>query len=819
MHLSDELLSSYLDGELSPTQAHRASEHLRDCPRCAQALGTFAALDQELAAPPALSCSQAAPFLSAKLDAELGAEEAEIATAHLATCAGCRADVARWSAAEVALKTLPASRPSARVDAFVAALGREPERRVAATGLGRAWPVPALALATAISLVLVLSLPQAGAPVATQPDQPLVAAAQESVFNPNTNTLYYLKTDSGEVIAIDPQTGAQKGVIKVGGKPTALALNLATNTVAVLDSSHKTVHEIDGALTTVQSSTSVDVGGTPTSLQVDTKGNVVVGAVVSTGGGPAASASGVGVIATIDGGTGQVGSVHQIDIAPSVIVIDPNGKRALLVSAKSTILADAATYAPLGTYPGGIGAAFSVGRDDFAVLSAGAKGATVTFARGGAQVVLGGVPRAITSLPGGGFAVLADTAGTGLITVVNSDGVTSTTLAAPANAKDLAYDSATRKFSVIGAVGLVSVALPTATQAPPIAVAGSPLPTALTTPSAAPSAAPSTSPTPTPTPSPAPTEPVVVVAPPERESNVPAGARVLWPGTYFVGLPAGDRPVASIFDGKRIWYLDDANRVSVLHVMASGERYQITALPQTAIVTGIAIAPNHVYFVDGAANVLYVLTINTEQVTSVTLPRGMSVTALAGSPDERVWFATKESGLVAYDPRTRRIETVPAGLDLAAVATDAIGRVWTASRQRQAIDVYDPFTGKLTEIALTHGGALSALAVDRSNTVWVGTDTGQTFAVKGGVPAGTGSAEVSPGLVGRPITGFVMDMNGGVYFVSRSSSALAYGAVRGAGVVRLLPSGSTEPMFDPLGRAWSSDRAAGGLYVTLAGGG
>src|SRR5437762_308827 len=177
MHLSDELLSSYLDGELSPAQAHRASEHLRDCSACAQALGTFAALDQELAAPPALSCVQAAPFLSAKLDAELGAEEAEIATAHLATCTGCRADLARWSAAEAALKTMPAARPSARVDAFVAALGRQPDRRVAATGLGRAWPVPALALATAISLVLVLSLPQAGSPAATQSDQlPLVAA-------------------------------------------------------------------------------------------------------------------------------------------------------------------------------------------------------------------------------------------------------------------------------------------------------------------------------------------------------------------------------------------------------------------------------------------------------------------------------------------------------------------------------------------------------------------------------------------------------------------------------------------------------------------
>ena len=134
--------------------------------------------------------------------------------------------------------------------------------------------------------------------------------------------LHYIKTDSGEVIAIDPQTGAQKGVIKVGGKPTALALNLATNTVAVLDASHKTVHEIDGALTTVQSSTSVDVDGTPTTLQVDTKGNVAVGIAGAASGGPATSAQGVGFIATIDGGSKQVESVRQVDIAPSGLVLE-----------------------------------------------------------------------------------------------------------------------------------------------------------------------------------------------------------------------------------------------------------------------------------------------------------------------------------------------------------------------------------------------------------------------------------------------------------------------------------------------------------------
>ena len=65
------------------------------------------------------------------------------------------------------------------------------------------------------------------------------------------------------------------------------------------------------------------------------------------------------------------------------------GKRVLLVSLKSTVLADAGTYVPLSTTIGGVAAAFAQGRDDFAVLSSGARGAMVTFGRGGASVTIG----------------------------------------------------------------------------------------------------------------------------------------------------------------------------------------------------------------------------------------------------------------------------------------------------------------------------------------------------------------------------------------------------------------------------------------------
>jgi len=132
--------------------------------------------------------------------------------------------------------------------------------------------------------------------------------------------------------------------------------------------------------------------------------------------------------------------------------------------------------------------------------------------------------------------------------------------------------------------------------------------------------------------------------------------------------------------------------------------------------------------------------------------------------------------------------------------------------------VWDPLSGKLSEISLAHGGAVTALVVDRSNVVWIGTDTGQTFAVRNAV-AGTGTAVVSSGLVGRPITGFVLDQNGALYFVSRTPNALAYGLVQSASGVQLVPGSATEPMFDPMGRVWDADTSADGFYVTLPGGG
>ncbi len=810
MHLGDELLSAYLDGELSPSEATAAATHLGECASCASALRLFGAVDEHVAASPALSCSVAEAFLSAKLDGELGPEEAAMASAHLSDCAACRADVHQWSVLEQTLAAMPVVAPSRRVDVAMAKLGEQ--RQVRVPRLVGAWPLPTLAVVTAISLVLVLSLPQGGPNVAVAPNAALVAAVQQSVLNPNTNTLYVLFPDQATVAALDAKTYAQKAVAYVSGRPTALALNLTTNTVIVLDASTKTVTEIDGASMAVTSATQVSVPGMPTSVQVDPKsGDLRVSSVVTPTAGPSATPgaapTGVGVISMIDGGTKKVDAMIQVDVAPQIIVIEPNGRRALLVSAKQTILADAATYSPLASAVGGVSAAFQIGGDNYAVLSNSGSGAVLTYGRGGANLAIGGTPHAVAALPGGGFAVLTDAAGRGVITLLTADGLLAGTMDAPAGAVSLSYDAEMRKFAVIGTGGVFDVALPStlgtaavSSPNPNPAATSTPLPTAVTTP--APSA------------TPVPTQPAVVVAPQEKDDLVPLNARPLWPGTYFVSVSTTQRPARIASDRARIWYLDDANRVNTFRP-ETGELLQVAVLPPSATIASMAVGPSHVYFVDGPASALYSLSISTLQYVRIPLTYATGATAIAASPDDRLWLATGASGLVGYDPRTGQIQRVPVGTGLAAVATDALGRVWTAGGDRQAVDVYDPLSGKTTEYALTHGGSITALTVDPQGTVWVGTDTGQVFSLRAAL---TGGLSVTGGLVGRAVTDFVLDQNGATYYVSRSAGVLAYGALLSPATVRTGPVDASEPMFDFIGRAWQGSHDGGGFYVTLPGG-
>src|SRR5437867_2939095 len=395
-HPTLEQLSQLADGEISAAEAHTLNEHLFACADCKATFESFRAFDLELRRAPLVGCEAALALISARLDEEADDAEAAVAERHLETCATCRADERTWSTVSAALAALPTGSPSARVDEAIAAITRRERRPVAR-------PVPAIAARTlvtvtaAIAVVAVALSPVAptAVPVATQigtqPDQVIVAAAQSVVLNERTNTLYVLDAANAAVEARDATTSELKAKIEVGGKPTALALNSNTNTVLVLDSSQKTVTEIDGAKNSVVSSALVPVNGTLTSINVEPNGGkiLVTSAESGTGAGPS------GAVVVLDQSTKQVEAMKDLAVVPEIMIYDPEGHRAALVSTKQTTLLDT-NYKVIGTLPGGMAAAFDRGeRDRIAILGATSSGSIVTFGGNAAplSLQLAGSPR------------------------------------------------------------------------------------------------------------------------------------------------------------------------------------------------------------------------------------------------------------------------------------------------------------------------------------------------------------------------------------------------------------------------------------------
>jgi anti-sigma factor RsiW len=797
MHLSDEFLSAYADGELPPSKAVAAAAHLRVCAGCAETVRLFTGLDERLSSTPALGCSAALTLVSAQLDGELDWTEAAAARLHLSTCSDCRNSVLRWSVGEAAIAALPLSRPSARVDAAIAALGREP----AGLRLPRlVWPVPAfVAVAAALLLVINLSLVPAGAPV------PVAFAAEQSVLNSATGTLYVLHPENGTVAALDAQTLVSRGVINVGGRPSALALNTTTNTLVILDATAKTVTEIDCASNMVTSSTAVAVPGTPTSLQVDPSGKLVVTSVVA----PATSvpvpvAAPAGVVSVFNGGTKKLETVKSVDVAVASVVWQPNGKRALLVSADSTTLVETATYQTIAKYGGGLAAVFSANGTDFAILSSTAKDGAVVTRQNGSTVV-GGTAHAIAALPDGGFAVLADANGRGHIFFIDSSGTITLTLDVVAGGHDLAYDAQTRQLTVVGAGVVSNVALPAPAPTGPAVTAVTPTTPTVITPTITP---PTTDPQkPTVVVAPAqPSAPAVEIVAPSQGGLVPSGAREVWRGTYLVQL--AQQPRLAVSDGDRIWMLDSQNRLSALHPK-SGEIYsQLARLPATAQVTQMVVSPSAVFLTDRRAGLIYMFGIDSEQLTSIAAPFLPIAADIVASPDDRLWIGTTGLGLLSLDPKTQKLVSTEAEASVSAVGTDPLGRIWLGLGSRQVIGVYDTLTKTVTELNLPHDGSVSAIAVDGSGTVWVGTDSGQLFAIRNQQLQGAAA-------LGRPIADLVIDAKGQAWYVSRGDREVLYGLASGAGLTQHAAKDASGPLFDRQGRAWLADGTTSGLFVTL----
>src|SRR5438034_5944762 len=537
VHLSSDQLSALLDGELAPTAELRAREHLAECASCSAEYSFSVRLDAELREPPALSCDAVLELLSASHDRQADEAEQAAARRHFATCGDCRLEVRNWIAVTESLRALPLAMPSSRVDRAIRDLVF-PRRRATRTTPLPGFAARGLIVVTAVIAIVVAGLTSGNGPptvaLPTSEPQPVLAAAamQQAVFNPNNNTLYVLDVFSAAVDAREPATNDLKTRIAVGGKPTALALYETANTILVLDASQKRVTEIDAGTNTVIGATTVDISGTPTSISVDPNAGKILVTTESRPSSPAEK-SPAGAVAVINGSTKKLETVREIEVAPRLVVPDPNGSRTAIVSTNATTIVDSA-YKVVDTLPGGVSAAFSRRGDTIAVLSASGTGSVLSFNGPGAwdEIKFDGSPRAMTALPDGGYLVFVVAGDLGRVSRIGADGTVAGTVEIAITDGDLLYDQGSNRFTVASAGRLFSAEMPTQVAAATTQTA-SPSPKDTSSAAASPSTSPTVAIVRTPEPS---------VAPASPNANLLGQAHPLGANLYTLPLPNGIQP-------------------------------------------------------------------------------------------------------------------------------------------------------------------------------------------------------------------------------------------------------------------------------------
>jgi hypothetical protein len=121
--------------------------------------------------------------------------------------------------------------------------------------------------------------------------------------------------------------------------------------------------------------------------------------------------------------------------------------------------------------------------------------------------------------------------------------------------------------------------------------------------------------------------------------------------------------------------------------------------------------------------------------------------------------------------------------------------------------MYDPLSGSLTAIPFAHDGAVTALHIDRSGALALGTDRGSVFVMRNGTA-------ILAQAVGSKILELVAGP-GGSWYVAQGPGDIISGPVGAPGPLRHAPASASRPFFDGSGRAWQADRSVAGFYVTL----
>ena len=191
------------------------------------------------------------------------------------------------------------------------------------------------------------------------------------------------------------------------------------------------------------------------------------------------------------------------------------------------------------------------------------------------------------------------------------------------------------------------------------------------------------------------------------------------------------------------------------------------------------------------------------------------ISAVAVGLDGRLWIGLRNASyLFVFDPRTHRMDSLNlAGTRVSALTVDSEGRLFYADDERGTVGTFDPRTLKLNEVPFARDGATTALLVDSTSTLWIGTSTGEIYSVRGSRAVLTVSLQ-------RPVSAFAPDQGGRAWYLAQLPSGLtgyAYGPADGSQSPRSVSGPARSLDFSPIGRAFLAD-PRGGFYMSIEGG-
>ena len=245
--------------------------------------------------------------------------------------------------------------------------------------------------------------------------------------------------------------------------------------------------------------------------------------------------------------------------------------------------------------------------------------------------------------------------------------------------------------------------------------------------------------------------------------------------------------------------------------MNTGEVRAIGKLRSDAHVAFWVAGRSFVFGVDDATGQVHVMNTVTESVDSYPTNVLSPVAAVAVGPDDRLWIALRDASyLLAFDPRTHGMDSfdLPVGARASALAVDPLGRVVYSDDLHATVGTLDLNTLHIREDRLTRHGSTTALIVDSSGTLWLGTSTGDIYSVKAGAVRLVSNVRL-------PVTALTLDQAGRAWYLAPIPNGIpgfAYGTADGSQAVRSIPGPAIGLAFSEAGRTFSAD-PRGAFYV------